>query len=772
MFFHRRPFLFAFLCLLLVSILSSGWVLYQHILQLRHTITTRFDTNRWAIPARVFARPLDLYAGKEISLQQVVEELRLGRYQEQTEKKLRQGEFQRVDNRLYLKTRGFHFMDGWEPSTDCTLDFSGERLEALFDSTDARPLESCRVDPVTIGSFLPETDEDRILLSREEIPDLFIDVLLTVEDRSFYTHHGLDPKGIFRALYRNLRAGKTVAGGSTLTQQLVKNFFLSNQRTFRRKFDEAIMALLLEANYTKEEILTAYCNEIFLGQEGNRAIHGFALAARHYYGKELTQLSLAETAMLVGIIKGPSYYNPYKYPERAEQRRNTVLHALRQQGIIEEPQLRSASAEPLRVHMSTGNADHYSYASCIDLIKRRLHATYSQEDLTSQGLLIFSTLDPRMQATAHTQLRNTLDRLERDGTRLEGATAISHRHTGEILALIGGRKDSLGGFNRALDANRPIGSLVKPAVYLAALNQGYALDSTILDAAIAVTDQRGAVWQPKNYDQREHGKVMFYQALAHSLNLATVRLGLQVGLPVVASTLNRLGVEREIEPFPSLLLGAIELSPYEVLQVYQTIAASGFYTPLRSIRGVLNAQKSMIQRNPLSVEQRFSPQHTYLLQFALQEAVRTGTARKLGSMLPDISTAAGKTGTTNANRDSWFAGFTGEITAVTWVGADDNTPMGLTGATGAMVVWANTLRHLSFDRSPATIPHTIRWRRVTPPSLDQAGVNQKRSTSLPYIGTTSVGGVNSKDKESPRETENPLQKGVESVLDTLFRLFD
>ncbi len=746
-----------------------GVLLYGHVKTLNNLITTRFDTNRWQIPARVFSRPLELYPGKNISAEDLIKELRFGGYQ-QKNKKLAEGEYKTKDGVVFLKTREFDFLDGRQNSIECTVYFTDDRITGTYDTVTQQPLEECRVDPITIGSFLPETGEDRILLSHEDLPQQFIDTLLAVEDKSFFSHIGIDPKGILRALYLNMRAGRAVAGGSTLTQQLVKNYFLSNERTLRRKFDEAIMAFILEQKYNKEEILVAYCNEIFLGQKGKRAIHGFALASKFYFGRELSQLDLAEIAMLVGIIKGPSIYNPIKHPERSQNRRDIVLKILVDNKLIDHEQYNNAidtntlNFENDRVNQSA------NFVSFIDLVQRRLRQSYSKEDLTSQGLLIFSTLDPVIHSKAQSQFFATVVKKDKSQTKkLQGAYIIGNRHTGEILSLMGGLHPRIGDFNRALDAQRQIGSLIKPAVYLTALNLGYTLTSIIDDHNVSLSDQSGTTWQPANFDKKEHGRIMLYQGLAYSLNLATVNLGLEVGLANVADSLKKLGVKKDIALYPSLLLGSVELSPLQVMQMYQSIAASGFQTPLRAIRGVLNQEKKPIQRNRLSVEQHFSPSEMFLLQFALQEAVRVGTGKRLKQILPMHDKIAGKTGTTNNYRDSWFAGFTGEILGVVWLGSDDNDNTGLTGSSGAMVAWGNIVKNIHYNDREPNPPLNIYWQKVSPPQIKASNNHITHPLYLPMLGTEKT---NHNGTRESKQRNTTLQDSVESIFDSILNIFN
>ena len=485
------------------------------------------------------------------------------------------------------------------------MGFEGGRLVSLSDGT--RPIALARLDPAEIAQIYPAHREDRILVSLEEVPPLLVGGLLAVEDRDFFSHHGISPRGIARAMLANLRAGAAVQGGSTLTQQLAKNFFLTPKRSLSRKFNEALLALLLEARYEKPDILEAYLNEVFLGQRGRRAIHGFGLAAWYYYRRPLKELRIEELALLIGLVKGPSYYNPYRHPERARGRRNTVLDLMVKQAVIKRAEGERARARPLGVSPPSGSS-RSSYPAFVDLVRRQLRRDYDAESLRSEGLRIFTTFDPMVQASAEAALSEEVARLEAvsgagDSAPLQGALAVTATGTGEVLALVGSRNPSDFGFNRALDAVRPIGSLAKPAVYLAALAHPdrYTLASRVSDAPVRVADEAGGDWVPRNYDGRSHGRVPLYEALAKSYNQATVRVGMDVGVDEVARYLHRLGVRRRLGAYPAMMLGAFDLSPVEVAQMYHTLASGGFRVPLRAIREVTDARGRKLSRYGVSV---------------------------------------------------------------------------------------------------------------------------------------------------------------------------
>ena len=737
---------------LLLSVALGLYVLY-----LDQVIRRKFDGKRWALPAVVYARPLELYPDLPFTPALLGEELELGGYRRDKAAK-DPGGYDRAGNVMHLVTREFAFADGVEKSARLTVEFSGAAIKKISATESGAEIALARLDPARIGSFHPLENEDRLVCSREELPELLVKTLLAVEDRHFYTHFGVDPWGILRAMVANLRAGKTVQGGSTLTQQLVKNFFLSNERTLRRKVNELIMALLLEAHYSKDEILTAYANEIFLGQDRGRAVHGFGLASQFYFRRELPDLSAAQIAMLVGMIKGPSYYDPRSQPKRALQRQQVILAVMRDEKVITEEAYRTAKAAGLEKSAAVQSGFN-RYPDFLELVRRQLGQDYREEDLTSNGLKILTTLDPQVQMQVEKNLRETLSGLEkRSATRgLEGAVIVSSREGGEILALAGGRDALQPGFNRALDAQRPIGSLIKPLVYLTALANGYTLATPVQDLSFTVANPGAKAWHPANYDKKEHGLVPFHEALAYSYNLATVKIGMDVGVEKVVANLKRAGINRDFDPYPSFLLGTAALSPLEVAQMYQLFATGGFYQPQRSIRSVLTLENKVVQRFGLTVEQRFPPQDVFLLNTALKRVISNGTAQSLANYIPARVQAAGKTGTTDDLRDSWFAGFTGDRLAVVWIGRDDNKPTAFTGSSGALVVWGKIMQSLHPQPLELAEPEGLEWARVDAGSYGPSADASRDKVLLPFVAGTVPRGATPGDDAQERKAPGVLE---------------
>jgi len=701
----KRILLWSFVGLFFVSLTYIGFLDYS--------VRRLFDGKRWSIPAHVYASPVELYAGSPISFAEFETLLEQLRYRKDS-RLTTEATYYRSGRKFKVRTRGFRFWDKQQSSRFLQVRFNAAGLVSIRDLERSKSIAILRMDPVQIGSFYPALKEDRILVKLDQVPEDLVQALIAVEDRIFYEHHGVSLKGIARAMLANIRAGKFVQGGSTITQQLVKNFYLSSERTVWRKINEAIMAVILETHYDKQEILEAYLNEIFLGQDGARAIHGFGLASRFYFDRSLEELDLHHKALLVALVKGATQYDPRRHPTAAKQRRNLVLDNMLEQGYITPAQANNAKQQSLDVRRR-GRRSLTKYPAFFNLVRRQLRDQYHDKDLTSEGLQIFTTLELSVQQALEQSTGKTLEQLERSKkvNELQVASIVTRREGGEIVALIGGRDARFAGFNRAVDIQRMIGSLVKPAVYLTALENPdkYTITTPIEDKAIRMK-AGGKVWAPRNFDRKEHGVVQLHEALVHSYNLATVRLGVDVGISNTVKTLRNLGIEKEIKRYPSILLGAIELSPLEVTQMYQTLAGDGFRTPLRAIQSVIARDGTPLQRYPLTVRQTVDPAAVFIVNTILQDVMSQGTGRFAYSAFPEDFKLAGKTGTTNKLRDSWFAGFTGDYLGVVWIGRDDNASTGLTGSSGALKIWTKLMKNISSQSVDLIPPESIEWAWV------------------------------------------------------------
>lgn len=688
--------------------LAIPWTLY-----LDHEVRTEFEGRKWDLPSRVYARPLELYPGLAISASTLRAELAAAGYNE-TASPARPGQFSGNAQRFTIYKRGFRFPDGAEDERLLSVEFAGAQIAGIAGARSRESLSLVRLDPAEIASIYPLLREDRTLVRLDDVPPLLVTGLQAVEDRNFKHHHGIDPRGIARALWANIRAGEAVQGGSTLTQQLVKNYFLTADRTLVRKVNEATMALLLEWHYDKSEILEAYINEVFLGQQGGTAIHGFARGSRFYFDQPLERLEPSELALLIGLVKGPSYYNPRRHPERAKARRNAVLAMMAETGLLTSSRAKAAAARPLGV-VPAPPAHGQKYTAFIQLVRRQLAREFAEDDLKTEGLRIFTTLAPSEQEAAQQAVTSGLEQLGRDGlsATLEGAMVVADVSSGEVRAVVGGRRAG-GGFNRALDARRQIGSVIKPLVYLLALEHpsDYNLATRLRDEPISLRQPNGQEWSPTNYDDQSHGEVSLLEALTHSYNQATVRLGLELGVTALLHRIKQLGVGADVAAVPSVFLGAVELTPMEVTQIYQPLAANGYSVPLRAVVAVETPEGEALTRYPLRLMPLEHRDAVAVLNYALTRVVADGTARALPRMLGTGVDVAGKTGTTNDRRDSWFVGYTRNRLAVTWVGEDDNSPAGVSGSNAAMRLWARYFRDVPIEPVDLRLPDGAHWAWV------------------------------------------------------------
>ncbi len=711
------------------------FIFLSYLGYLDYTVRYQFEGKRWSIPAKVYASPVELYAGYPMTPGEF--EALLKRMNYHQDKQLStEATFSIKGHSTILQTRRFRFWDKEQPSSRLKIVFSGGSVNRIIDLDLGEEKAIIRLDPVQIGSFYPSRKEDRILVKLEDTPDLLVQGLLATEDNDFYHHFGVSPWAIARAMWANLRAGGIVQGGSTLTQQLVKNIFLSSERSLWRKLNEALMALIMDFRFSKDEILEAYLNEVYLGQDRARSVHGFGLASRFYFGRDLDDLKPHQTALLIALVKGPSWYDPRRSPERARKRRNLVLALMHEQGYITKRQLREGQKQPVDVIPR----QHYAvnrYPAFLDLVRRQLRRQYPDEALTSEGLRVFTTLDTRVQDALERSIEKKLAQLEKRprANKLETAAVVTRRDSGEIVALAGGRNRRDAGYNRAVDALRPIGSLIKPVVYLTALEypEKYTIVTPVNDTRIKVKAKKGEYWRPSNYDHKEHGQVTLHTALSHSYNLATVHIGMDIGIARTAKTLRNMGVKRSVKLYPSLLLGATLLTPIEVTQMYQTLAGDGFATPLRAIRAVISAQGESLQRYSYTVRQSVDPAATFITNTILQEVMRSGTGRSAYQYFPSDMNLAGKTGTTNGNRDSWFAGFSGDYLSVVWIGRDDNKPAGLTGSSGALQVWIALMRQIAKQPVILAPPEDVEMALIDKRTGLRANESCADAVSYPFI---------------------------------------
>lgn len=701
-----------FIALIFSVLVISAFVAFSiYLIRLDNIVRDKFEGQRWDIPAKVFARPMEIYVNAPVSQQDLQEELKLLGYKS-AESYTKSGSYVTSGDTLYVHTRGFDFGDRVEPEQILKVSFNGEQIN---DVSATKPSTSgiARLEPLLIGGIYPQHNEDRVLIKLNKVPKPLIEALIATEDRNFYHHHGVSPRGIARAVVSNITGGKR-QGGSTLTQQLVKNFYLSPERTLKRKVNEAFMAMLIELHYDKDEILEAYLNEVNLGQNGNYSINGYGLASQFYFGLPLRELNISQQAFLVGLVQGPSLYNPWRNPETAKRRRDIVLNNMLVMGYLTQEQYETEKARPLNV-ITKPTLGPARFPDFLDIVRRQLRTEYQEGDITNQGLRIFTTLDPLAQTRIQQSFKNTVANLSRSNPKrlkdLQGAVLVTHPENGELVAAVGSTQDFTG-FNRALDAKRQVGSLLKPVIYLTATESNrYHWGSPIEDSELSIKTD-GKTWTPKNYSGRPHGVVPMSQALANSYNLSAVRLAQEFGMSTFINHLKKFGVTSDIPSYPSIYLGAVDMSPMEVMSLYGNFATGGFKYPVKAIRSVVDANGRLVDRYGLTVQPTIDPAYAYILNNGLQQVMSSGTGQSAYSTLPRNLGLAGKSGTTNDTRDSWFAGYSGNYLAVVWLGLDDNKITGLTGSSGALPVWTSVMKQLRQKPVNLHQPGEVQWQWV------------------------------------------------------------
>jgi penicillin-binding protein 1B len=664
-------------------------------------VVARFEGRTFRIPSQVLSEPSILYPGLDWQRADLRSTLaRLG-YRRVVGVAPAPGQFEWDEQRVRLHLRSFEHPTRGEPARKIELRLQGKRVVGLT-APDGRPLGAVALEPEPVGLYYGPDREQRELVRLSDLPPALIDAILAVEDQRFPSHAGVDPRRIAGAIVANLEAGGVTQGGSTLTQQLVKNFFLTPERTYGRKLQEAVMALLVEWHYDKAEILEAYLNEIYLGQRGPTAVHGMGQAARLYFGKHARDLDLAECALLAAIIQSPNAISPNRNPERALERRNLVLDLMHRQGRIDRASWKVARAQPMllaEVMPDPRDARYFMAA-----LQRQLPDHYDPDLLGNEGLRIHATVDLRLQLAAAQALRNGLDAIEQRHPemrredplqRLQGCVVALRPQTGEVLALVGGRDYGVSQFDRCSQARRPAGSAFKPFVYIAALERGPKGDGVTLadflsDDPLQISTPSG-VWAPKNHDREFHGRVPVRAALERSLNVATARLAQRVGLDRVADVARRLGIESDLPEVPSLALGTADVSPLELARAYATLANGGVRPVVRTFDEVVNAQGEVIERRRLDFERVLDEGTAYLATSLLQGVIERGTGRSI-SRYGLSGALAGKTGTSDDERDAWFVGFTPELAVAVWVGFDEPQSIGLPGAAAALPIWAEFVK--------------------------------------------------------------------------------
>jgi len=699
-------------------------------------VVNKLDGVLWTVPAKVYARPLELAEGGKINVDGLKKELEILSYELTKGIPDTPGEFSQSQRSVNIFIRGF---GSQEPGL-YRLKIENDKIDSIK-RKDGISIDLIQLEPLSIGGMFPSHLQDRILLNFSQVPKDLEEMILVVEDRNFYSHKGISLRSIMRAFIKNTRALGIEEGGSTITQQLAKSLFFSPEQTIRRKIKEAIAALLIEMHYSKQEILLAYINDVFIAQSGRRAIHGFGLASQFFFGTDLKNLSLDQKALLVGMLKGPSLYSPINNPDRAKTRRDLVLSLIKNDSLITEEEYLDLKGKSLKV-IPPSFKSLSKYPAFNDIVTLDLRKNFDDSDLRTKGLKIITNLDPVVQDYLEESIKDTKLKLKRRyGSQLnglEGAGIVIDSFSGEVVAAIGSTKPNNYGFNRAINAVRPIGSLVKPFIYLSALQHysKYNLSSLLDDSKLSVSLPGGKLWEPNNFDKKFHGNIPLHVALSESYNVATTRLGMDLGYSVVQETFTKLGIKKKIPKYPSIFVGSFEMTPLEAIQAYQTIASEGFYSPLNSIRTVESSEDVLSLSYPYKVEQRFRPEPIYLLKFVLKQTFISGTARGFSSRVIEKWKTGGKTGTSDDQRDSWFVGYAGNYLMLVWLGFDDNRKSPLTGRTGALQVWKNFMSRLDPIAYEVRKPSRIRYEWVDAKDGLLSGESCKGSILIPFVEGT------------------------------------
>ena len=731
-----------------------------------YRVTTKLDGVLWTVPAKLYSRPMELAESIEINRNNLIRELEMLSYKEVLQPE-RSGQFSLSKDSLKIYLRGYKDQ---RPGI-FNIAFRESEVKSIKNQLGLSE-DLIKLEPIVIGGMYPAHMEDRVLLDWPEVPQILIETILAVEDQNFFNHYGISLRSISRAFLTNIKAGEVEQGGSTITQQLAKSLFFTSEQTIRRKVMEAIASLLIEFHYSKEEILLAYINDVFLAQSGRRAIHGFGMGAQHFFGTSIKNLDKDQIALLVGMLKGPSLYNPRRNPQNATKRRNLVLSILNKSQKLSDTEFEQLKIKELGTAPPNYRTET-KYPAFHDLVRIELQENFNEKDLRTKGLAIETNVDPILQASLEDSIVKTKKQLiEKYGTKLnelEGAAIAVDISNGEVKAVVGSSSPSSYGFNRSINAIRPIGSLVKPFIYLTALDQydQYNL-TTILDDSKLSVPSGGVIWEPDNFDKKFHGNIPLHVALWQSYNIASARLGLDIGFEAVASMFSKLGIKKQFQNYPSLFIGSFELSPYQAIQAYQTIAADGFYTPLRSIREIKDVKGEIEFSYPYSIEQRIRPEPVALIKFAMQQTFERGTARGYSSKDIQSWNAGGKTGTSDDQRDSWFVGFAGETLVLVWLGFDDNRQTPLTGRTGAFQVWKNFIDDIKPVFKQKTVLPSINyvWTDMNDGLL--SGKKCKNSLLVPFIEGTEPNITPNVRRKCSNRNENPS----EGLLDKLKEAFE
>lgn len=691
-------------------------------------IRAHLDDAGFRTPTRLYTRPIVLQAGTRMDRDALTRRLRRLGYRERRSGSVGSGEYHLSSWEWTIGRRPFRFANGVDTGgvATVTLDW-GDRVSAVYDAAGHR-MAYVILEPELLRTVGGSVHTDGVPVRLDEVPQPLIDAVLTIEDQRFFDHHGLDPRRIVGAALANVKARRITQGASTITQQLARTLWLSTDRTPIRKLREAALALGLEKRYSKRAILQAYLNQVYLGQNGAFEIRGVGRAAQYYFGKDVTQLSLAESALLAGIIRGPSLYAPFRNPKAAKARRGLVLELMHEHELISDAAYRAAKRAPLRLRTEPEPEPFGRYFAAQMI--QQLETTYGRHTV-NRGLTVFTTLDAELQRAAEravgrglAQLERSYPALRRKSSPLQAALVALDPWSGQVLAMVGGRDFGQSQFDRATMAHRQPGSAFKPVVALAALAPKqltgsaeddpprFTLASRLEDRFLSVATPQGP-WQPVDYDHQFRGSVTLREALEQSLNVPFARLGLAVGPDRVAAVGHALGIESRLAPVPSLALGASEVTLLDLTRAYGTLAAYGYRAPLTTTLAVVDREGTTLDRDRAEGTQVASQEAAYLVTSALEGAVERGTGRGLRRTGYD-GPVAGKSGTTNDHRDAWFMAYTPSLAVGVWVGFDDGKSVGLPGARAALPIVAGFLNAIAPDDREFPVPSGVELVQVEP----------------------------------------------------------
>ncbi len=680
----------------IIALVFGMMLVYCWYLSIR--IDQRFSGRRWSIPSKVFSDTTILYPGLKINRVLFNEKLRHLGYREVPHRPEEKGELRMSTPLIEIYLHDFTVPSGYKEGVPVKIRLDNNRIASIVNSDTGRPMSILELEPEEVMLFFGPKRERRRLVSIDQVPRNVIHAVLAAEDHRFYEHKGLDPRGILRAIYTDIRHGSFREGGSTITQQLAKNYFLTPKRTLIRKLKELFMSVTIEMMYEKNEILEIYLNEIYMGQNASEAINGIGEASIFYFGKPVNELSLAEAATLGGLIRAPNHYSPYVDKNRCRMRRNVVLKAMYKQGWISDEELKTTLPLPVKTAGYTSYGKKAPYF--VDYLSDQLTALYSPQDLSSLGLSVYTTLDTQVQMAAENALKKGLEALEQSNPalartdpqkKLQGAVIVMQPKTGYVLAMVGGRNYSESQFNRITQARRQPGSAFKPFVYLSGLDQF--TPASILSNKPKTYEIDGKEWTPQNYTPMMEECVTVRDALAKSINLATVDLAMQVGMDHIIKTARSLGFSTPMKPYPSIALGSFEVIPLELARAYCPFAADGVLPFPLALKAVLDEHGKILEQRHMSIKEVTTPEKAFIMSSLLKSVVEKGTASVLKQMGITFPVAA-KTGTTNDYRDAWFVGYTPDILALIWVGFDDGTPINATGSKAALPIWADLMNAL------------------------------------------------------------------------------